>query len=134
MKSLIRSLFAALLLSAAAIPAFAAVSVSIGEPGFYGRINIGGGPPPVLINPQPIIVAPGPVPYPGSPIYLRVPYEHQRNWARYCRNYNACGQPVYFVHDDWYRNVYAPRYYHDDRRYYDHDHYDRDRRYDHDHH
>jgi hypothetical protein len=122
-----RSLFAAVLLAAAAVPAFAqvAVGVGIGEPGFYGRINIGGGPPPQVINAAPVIIAPGPVAYPGSPIYLRVPYEHQRNWRRYCANYGACGQPVFFVHEDWYRNVYAPRYYHhDDRRYYDHDHHD----------
>lgn len=121
------SLLAALLLCATAAPAFAAVSVAIGEPGFFGRIDIGGGPPPVLINPQPIVAVPGPVVYPGSPIYLRVPPDHQRNWRRYCRNYNACGQPVYFVHEDWYRNVYAPRYHHDDHRRYD------DHRHDHDH-
>ncbi len=121
-----RSLFAALLLSAAAVPALAAVSIGIGEPGFYGRIDLGGGPPPQVINQAPVIIAPGPVAYPGSPIYLRVPYDHQRNWARYCGRYGACGQPVYFVHEDWYRNVYAPRYHHDDHRY--------DRRYDHDRH
>ena len=40
---------AAIAVTSATIPAFAAdvsVSVSIGEPGFYGRIDIGGYPPP----------------------------------------------------------------------------------------
>jgi hypothetical protein len=45
-----------------------------------------------------------------EPIYLYVPPRHQRNWRRYCHNYNACGQPVYFVRDDWYQREYVPRY------------------------
>jgi hypothetical protein len=47
-----------------------------------------------------------------SPIYLRVPNDHSRNWRRYCGRYNACSRPVYFVRDDWYRDVYVPRYRH----------------------
>jgi hypothetical protein len=125
----------------ATIPAMAAVSVSIGEPGFFGRINIGGGePPPQVYNPAPVIVEQGPRPYPGSPIYLRVPVEQQRDWRHWCRNYGACGQPVYFVHEDWYRNVYSPRFHHgppppgywdgDHHHDHGHDHWDRDHDYD----
>ncbi len=28
--------------------------------------------------------------------------EHRKHWSKYCRNYNACGVPVYFVRHDWY--------------------------------
>lgn len=116
----------------AAAPAMAAVSVSIGEPGFFGRIDIGGGvPPPQVINPAPVIIAPPQVAVQRAPIYLRVPPGHQRNWSRYCANYGACGQPVYFVQDNWYRDTYSPYYrqHGDPRRgeYY-HDHRGPDRR------
>jgi hypothetical protein len=108
-----RALFGAALLGLGLLtgaPAQAAVSVAIGEPGFYGRIDIGGMPAPQVIYPQPVIIAAPPQPIPRSPIYLRVPPGHAKNWARYCGRYDACGQPVYFVQDGWYHNEYAPRY------------------------
>jgi hypothetical protein len=107
-----RSLFA-LLLAAAAAPALAAdvgVSVSIGQPGFYGRIDIGNFPQPVLIYPQPVIIEPVPVGVIRAPIYLRVPPGHAKHWRKHCQKYNACGQPVYFVQDRWYNEVYVPQY------------------------
>ncbi|MDA8092884.1 MAG: hypothetical protein M0T84_03085 [Betaproteobacteria bacterium] len=103
------------LIAGVAAAAFSAVasahvglSVSIGEPGFYGQINVGGFPPPEVIYPRPIVVAPGPV-Y-GPPVYLRVPPGWQRHWAEHCRFYHACGRRVYFVRDSWYQREYAPRY------------------------
>jgi hypothetical protein len=87
------------------------VSVNISQPGFYGRIDIGRVPGPVLIYPQPLIIEQRPVTLVREPIYLRVPPGHAKNWGKYCSRYQACGQPVYFVQDDWYRNVYVPRYY-----------------------
>jgi len=87
------------------------VSVGIGEPGYYGQINLGDAPPPQLIQPAPLVIAPDPR-YAGPPLYLRVPPGYERHWARHCLQYNACGRPVYFVRDDWYRNVYAPHYQH----------------------
>jgi len=108
-------LLATLTLAAATGPALAAdvgVSISVGQPGFYGRINIGDFPRPELVYAQPVVIQPAPVAYPRQPIYLRVPPGHEKNWGRYCGRYDACGQPVYFVQDTWYRNVYAPRYYH----------------------
>ena len=85
-----------------------AVSVSIGEPGFYGRLDIGGFPQPRLIYAQPVIVTPAP---PGRPpIYLRVPPGHAKHWSKHCHAYDACGERVYFVKDDWYTREYAPRY------------------------
>jgi hypothetical protein len=31
-----------------------------------------------------------------------VPPGHQKNWKKHCRDYQACGVPVYFVKDEWY--------------------------------
>ena len=45
-----------------------------------------------------------------QPIYLHVPPGHAKDWRKHCRKSNACGQPVYFVQEDWYNNVYVPRY------------------------
>jgi len=74
-----------------------------------------------VIYPRPIIIEQQPMTVVRQPIYLRVPPGHEKHWDKNCYKYNACGQPVYFVQDNWYREVYAPRYYgqadrHDDRR------------------
>lgn len=100
-------------LALAALPVFAqdvGVSVSIGQPGFYGRIDIGTFPPPPVVYPRPVIIQPVPVGAIVQPVYLRVPPGHQRDWGKHCGKYGACGQPVYFVQDQWYTDVYAPRY------------------------
>ena len=104
-----RYVFAALMLAAASA-AVAQVSVSVGQPGFYGRIDIGSAPPPRLIFPQPVIIRPVQVVQPVQPIYLRVPPGHAQKWSKHCHRYNACARPVYFVNDDWYDNVYVPHY------------------------
>ncbi|WP_227106936.1 hypothetical protein [Chromobacterium rhizoryzae] len=102
--------FAALSASAwlCAMPAQAGVSITIGQPGFYGQLSLGGFPPPQLIYPQPVVIQPAPVAV--TPMYLRVPPGHMKDWRRYCGRYGACGRPVYFVRDEWYRQVYVPRY------------------------
>lgn len=86
------------------------VSVSVGQPGFYGRIDIGDYPypQPVVVYRQPRIVER--VYVEREPIYMRVPPGHAKNWGRYCHRYNACGERVYFVQDSWYQHEYAPRY------------------------
>ncbi len=91
-----------------ALAADVGVSISIGQPGFYGRIDIGNAPPPVLISPQPIWI--NRVAVAPASIYLRVPPGHEKDWSKHCKKYGACGQPVYFVRDEWYRDVYAPYY------------------------
>jgi hypothetical protein len=103
-----------LILAALAVAGHAAagdvgVSVSVGQPGFYGRIDVGNLPPPELVYEQPIVVerAPGVV---RQPLYLRVPPGHAKHWNKHCRRYDACGYPVYFVQDRWYNDVYVPRY------------------------
>ena len=111
-------LFAAIL-ATAAIPAFAAdvgVSISVGQPGFYGQIDIGGYPPPRVIYREPRVIERIAVNRP--PVYLHVPPGHARNWRKHCHEYNACGERVYFVRDSWYDREYVPRYQkqHGDRR------------------
>jgi hypothetical protein len=83
------------------------VSINIGEPDYYGVIQFGSLRP-QLIYPDPVIIVPGKAVY--EPMYLRVPPGHYKNWRRYCGQYNACGRPVYFVKDDWYRNDFVPYY------------------------
>ena len=99
-------------LCAAALPALAQtnVSISVGQPGFYGQVVMGDFvPQPMLYAPQPVIIAPRPH-YAAAPIYLRVPPGHRHNWRRFCGRYDACGRPVLFVRDEWYTNTYVPRY------------------------
>lgn len=107
----------AAVLSAPAMAADVGVSVTIGQPGFYGHIDIGDFPAPALIYPQPVIIQP--VPVAGPPLYLRVPPGHYKHWGKHCAEYNACNRHVYFVQDNWYNNVYAPRY----RERYEHEHH-----------
>lgn len=104
---------AASLLHITAQAADVGVSINISQPGFYGRIDVGRVPGPMVIYPQPIIIEQRPMTVVRQPIYLRVPPGHEKNWDRYCNRYGACGQPVYFVQDRWYRDVYAPRVYED---------------------
>jgi hypothetical protein len=103
---------------ALAAPAFAAdvgVSVSISQPGVYGRIDIGRFPQPQVVVAQPVIIQrpvvvhqpqPQVVVVQPEPVYMWVPPGHRKNWRKHCRHYNACGVPVYFVQDQWYdKNV-----------------------------
>ena len=93
-----------------ALAADVGVSVNIGQPGFYGRIDIGNVPQPQVIYAQPVLIQQAPMGYARQPIYLRVPPGHEKHWDKNCHKYNACGQPVYFVQDNWYRNEYVPAY------------------------
>jgi hypothetical protein len=109
-----RFLFTIAIAAAVVVPTLAAadvgVSLSLGQPGFYGQIDLGNlGPPPVVYA-RPVIISREP---PGAviePLYLHVPSNHARNWRRYCGRYDACGRQVYFVKDDWYNKVYVPHY------------------------
>jgi hypothetical protein len=98
--------------SGAALAADVGVSISVGQPGFYGRIDIGNAPPPVVLYPQPVIVQPVRVvqPVPVQPVYLHVPPGHAKDWSKHCHKYDACSRPVYFVKNDWYDHVYVPHY------------------------
>ena len=110
-----RTLFAAALalFAGAAWADHIGVSVTLGEPGFYGQINLGSAPPPQVIYPQPTVVQPAPEWASAPPLYLHVPMGYERHWREHCGEYNACGRRVYFVRHDWYQNVYVPRYQHE---------------------
>ena len=117
-------------------------SVNINVPGVFGRVDIGapgGGVvfvAPQVVYAQPMIIVPSPVAVQQRPIYLYVPETHQHDWAHHCAAYGACGQPVYFVREQWVHDRYVQHYPHDHR----YDHWERDHgygpgpqhRYDHD--
>ena len=105
MKKILLPVVATLLLAGAAQAADVGVSVQIGQPGFYGRIDIGNTAPPPVVVAQPIWVQRQPVQV--APVYMRVPPGHQKHWEKHCAEYNACGVPVYFVKEDWYQQRYA---------------------------
>jgi len=96
------------------------VAISVGQPGFYGRIELGpdAGLRPQLVYSQPVWAertheqehrqAFGPAF--AEPMYLYVPPDHARHWRRYCAFYQACRRPVFFVQERWYRDVYVPHY------------------------
>lgn len=108
-----KRLLLAAVTAALAAPVLAAnvgVSVSVGQPGFYGRINLGDAPHPQLMYAQPVVIEPVPAGVIPEPLYVYVPAYQAKNWREYCRRYGACSQPVYFVQQTWYENVYVPRY------------------------
>jgi len=135
MKKIPLQLAAAALLALAGGAAQAQVSVgasvNINVPGVYGRVDIGAPAagvafvaPPVVYA-QPVVIAPSRVAIHQRPIYLYVPEAHQRDWAHHCAAYGACGQPVYFVREQWVHDRYVEHYPHDHR----YDHWDREHGY-----
>ena len=66
-------------------------------PGVYGRVDIGGGPPPPVLYAEPMVIVRDPKPVKVAPVYMHVPPGHAKNWKKHCQKYNACGLPVYFV-------------------------------------
>jgi hypothetical protein len=107
-----KPLLALTLAAAAAFPAAAAdvgVSISVSEPGLYGRIDIGRFPQPEVVVAQPVIVQrPAVVVAQPQPVYLWVPPGHRKNWKKHCGEYGACSAPVYFVKDGWYEQHVMP--------------------------
>lgn len=90
-----------------------AVSINVGQPGFFGQINIGNIPQPPVVYAQPVVIQQAPEFLSAPPIYLHVPPGHEKHWSKHCAEYHACGRRVYFVRDDWYNNEYVPRYQHE---------------------
>ena len=115
-RFLLAAAVAAITITTPALAADVGVSVSVGQPGFYGRLDIGNYPQPQVIYRQPIAIER--VPMDRPPVYLRVPPGHAKHWSKHCREYNACGERVLFVQDNWYNREYVPRYreQHRDRR------------------
>ncbi len=110
MKIIPSTIFAALALaSLSAQAAQPIINLSIGgeiSPGVYGQVQFGNAPPPPVFYPEPKIIVEQPAGRRQEPIYLHVPPAHARNWARYCRRYNACNRPVYFVKSREYEPGY----------------------------
>lgn len=100
---------AALSLPAAAALAYdrgpdVGISLSVAQPGVYGRIEIGPHEMPRVVYPQTVVVQPAAVSY--RPLYVYAPDVHVRHWHQHCHRYGACDRPVYFVRDDWVRDQY----------------------------
>ncbi|WP_457355260.1 hypothetical protein [Roseateles sp. P5_D6] len=96
-----------LLIAGAAQATDVGVSIQVGQPGFYGRIDIGQTAPPPVVLREPVWVQRRPVHV--EPVYMRIPPGHQKHWDKHCAKYNACGMPVYFVREDWYQERYERR-------------------------
>lgn len=80
-------------------------NITVGAPlthGVYGQIVIGDGrvAPPVYYSSPRVITR---TRYVNEPIYLYVPDVHRKDWKRYCKRYDSCNRPVYFV------NANSPR-------------------------
>lgn len=101
---------AMLLVGGQVLAADVGVSITIGQPGFYGRIEIGDVGRPAVLYSRSVVIERVVVDRRPEPLYLRVPPGHSRNWKKHCRAYDACGVPVYFVTDRWYDRVYVPYY------------------------
>ena len=110
MKSFQPIAFISLML--ASLSAFAdqpIINLSVGgevAPGVYGQVQFGNAPPPPVVLAQPVIIERQPPNVVVQPIYLHVPPDHQRNWARHCHEYHACNRPVYFVKSREYEPGY----------------------------
>jgi hypothetical protein len=111
-----RLLFAiiAAVVAAPAVAADVSASIGISQPGFYGQINIGEFPRPMVIYAQPVWIKPPSRVVYVEPVYLRVPPGHEKHWSKHCAKYGACGRPVYFVREDWYQREYVPHQHHQD--------------------
>jgi hypothetical protein len=84
------------------------ISLNIGEPGYYGEVDVGGYSQPRTYSRSPRTVIRGNED--NDPVYLRVPRGDRNQWSRHCEQYNACDRPTYFVDDNWYNKEYSPAY------------------------
>jgi hypothetical protein len=82
-----------------------------GQPGYFGRIDIGDVPHPDLVSFKPVVIKP--VSGATRPMYMHVPAAQAKDWAKHCGKYKACDQNVFFVKTQWYNSVYVP--FHRDR-------------------
>jgi hypothetical protein len=109
MKFIISLLLAVGCVSLASAQTNVGISVSVAQPGVYGRIDIGNVAPPPVVYAQPVVIVHQPAVVHQQPLYLYVPPGHQKKWAKHCGQYNACGQPVYFVKESWVQERYEER-------------------------
>jgi hypothetical protein len=101
-------------------------------PGVYGRVDLANRPaPPPVVYAQPVVVERTPGIERVEPIYLHVPPGHAKNWRKYCHQYHACNQRVYFVKSREYDPGYRPE---KDHGHHEHEYHDRHDDRDHDRH
>lgn len=125
MKIIKLSIFvASLLVSFAARADHPIIHLSVGgeiSPGVYGQVQFDNAPPPPVFYSHPKIIMHVQDEDELEPIYLHVPPGHAKHWAKHCREYNACGRPVYFVRSA----EYEPNYHeHSDRHHRDESYHD----------
>ncbi len=85
------------LFAVSAAQADVGLSISIGQPGFYGRVDLGPYPQPAVVYvPPPVVLRPAYVVV-TRPVYVHVPPGHVKHGYR---RYD--GRPAYVVHDRWY--------------------------------
>lgn len=105
------SLLFATLLAALLTPVQAAdeaLPANVGQPDYYGRLDMAGYPQPQLVFRKALAIDPVEADRPS--LYLRVAPGQARQWRKHCRAYQACNQQVYFVQDAWYTREYVPRF------------------------
>jgi hypothetical protein len=87
----------------------AALAADARDATFFGRVDLSQALRPEVINARPVQVAHSPPgSAPAAATYLHVRPGEERRWAAHCKAYGACGLPVYFVRESWYRDVYLP--------------------------
>lgn len=87
------------------------LTISYGEPGWYGRLELG----PDYPRPQRVYgelrLGKRFVTSHRLPVeFYHVPRIHYLRWGEFCRLYHACNKPVYFVTNRWYNTTYSPAY------------------------
>ena len=118
-------------LAALLFVATAAPGAEFVEETYFGRIDLGQVRRPDVTKARPVQAERAATAATTAPVYLHVRPEQERRWGAHCRTYDACAVPVYFVTEQWYREVYLPRIGRDDgreQRYRDHIRFERDDR------
>jgi hypothetical protein len=78
------------------------------DPGIYGRLDVSKFGHPPVIRRAPVVANGAKHRTSSKPIYLHVAPGQEWHWQAYCRTYDACTVPVYFVTESWFVSVYLP--------------------------
>ncbi len=92
----------------AAVMAAGVASAKDTDPGIYGAIDVSRFPKPATLNSRPVTATAPAKRGKAQPIYVHVTAGEARHWHGTCQTYDACGVPVYFVTEGWFRSVYLP--------------------------
>jgi hypothetical protein len=78
------------------------------DPGIYGRLDVSKFGHPSVIRREAVVANGAKHRTSSKPVYLHVAPGQEWHWQAYCRTYDACSVPVYFVTESWFVNVYLP--------------------------